>query len=64
MEYHVYRLLKIFCFEIFKDEKYGLLLGLFELSMIFKVFGNMIFRIVMDIGIPLESVAVILVSPG
>ena len=57
MEYHVYRLLKSSCFELFGGGKYGRfwaktlmerrsLLGLFELSMIFKDLGNMVFRAV------------------
>ena len=88
MEYHVYWLLKGYCFKIFGDWKYGLfssqnvdgkmifteywkvlvlsfsvmgntvffsakklmerwyLLGLFELSMLFRDLGNMVFRAV------------------
>ena len=53
----IYWLLRSSCFELFGDGKYGLfsaknlmerlyLLGLFELSMIFQDFGNMVFRAV------------------
>ena len=54
-KYYIYWLLKISCFELFGDGKYGLfsvkmfmerlyLLGLFELSMILQNLRNMVFR--------------------
>ena len=54
----IYWFLRSSCFEIFGDGKYDLLsskklmerwylLGIFELSMIFQDFGNMVFRVVM-----------------
>ena len=54
---YIYWLLRISCFELFGDGKYGLfsakmsmerwyLHGLFELSMIFQDLGNMVFRAV------------------
>ena len=56
----IYWLMKSFCFEFYGDGKYGLffsqkvdekmiyIIGLFEISMIFRDLGNMVFRTVLS----------------